>query len=125
MEAFYECTNLEAWVLPSTVKEIQRQAFTNDRYFEELVLPKSLERLEESVFHGCFGIKKLTIPGFLKEIPMKTFYGCKGLKELIIQEGVQENWRSGIGKVHGAKSVELPQSMLTELGEGVLNPAVI
>ncbi len=40
VEAFYECTNLKAVVLPDTVKEIQRQAFTNDRYFRELVLPQ-------------------------------------------------------------------------------------
>ena len=117
VEAFYECTNLKAVVLPDTVKEIQRQAFTNDRYFTELVLPQSLEKLEESVFHGCFGIRKLTIPGFLKEIPMKTFYGCKGLKELTIQGGVQKIGNQALGRCTELESVILPQSM-AELGDG-------
>ena len=107
----YSCLNaiVKKIVLPSTLKEIDKYAFTSkvfrnieivefnnglekiDEYafyycnnLREVVLPNSVKEIGESAFKSCSTLKKVVLPQNLKVLNKSVFFGCEKLKEIIL-----------------------------------------
>ena len=106
-------------MIPSSVKEIEDEAFFNCNLESIIVAPKNsnyvsihnclldssktklilgcrssripngVEVIERSAFEGCTSLEKIDIPESVKEIMPKAFCGCTNLK--IINIGQKEN----------------------------------
>ena len=59
-EAFSDCSNLKDVVLPSTLKKIEKNAFSGSS-LKSLEIPESVTSLNQGCFFGCDNIK-LTTP---------------------------------------------------------------
>ena len=76
-------------VIPKTVKNIYRCAFSNCKLLKKVILPENLVTMGENVFEDCISLESITIPGSLKIIPRFAFRYCINLKEINIGNGVE------------------------------------
>ncbi len=59
----YPCGRKDSvYVVPSTVREIDQNAFNKLRYLTSLILPEGLEKIDKSSFDGCYSLKTVQIP---------------------------------------------------------------
>ena len=109
--AFTQCNSLESVSLPSTVKHINRDAFSRSQLLTMITLPEGLETLEYCVFEYCKGLHSINIPSSLTKIDSScfgysglqgtitipstvttlgedVFYGCKGLTKIEFPVGL-------------------------------------
>ena len=73
-QTFYQCTNLEDFEIPSTVKSIGAMAFgyTN---FEYLTLPDGLEYISDGAFYYCDNLRLIKIPNSVEYMKSQSVYG--------------------------------------------------
>lgn len=143
--AFYGCTALNAFTVPTSVVQIGYEAFASsglqtidlaaatglrvvgDRAFaysklSAIVLPESVRSLGTEAFRGVVTLSSANI-GSLTAIPDGTFRGCSNLNEFTINEtivsiGDKAFAESGIVKVTvNGMSEEEDKSALAKIGE--------
>lgn len=143
--AFYGCTALTGFAIPTTVVQIGYEAFASsglvsmdfsaatdlrvvgDRAFAysklaAIALPASVRSLGTEAFRGVQTLASATI-GALTAIPDGTFRGCTNLSEFVISDtvvsiGNKAFAESGIVKVTvEGKSEEKDESLLAKIGE--------
>ncbi|MBQ4550914.1 MAG: leucine-rich repeat protein [Oscillospiraceae bacterium] len=76
-------------VVPDSVTEIRRYAFSGCKELTNVVLPDTLEKIGESAFNGCTALKNVQLPSALKEISNHMLCDS-GITELVVPEGVRE-----------------------------------
>ena len=76
-------------VIPDSVIEIDREAFSGCYYLEEIKLPKNIKEIPRSAFKGCISLKSIGIPDGVTEISNEAFYLCNSLKEINIPSSVK------------------------------------
>lgn len=84
-------------VFPSTLKTIERDAFSNCCYYpngnaydvnvkciglKKIILPETVERVYGSTFEGCYALESVEIPSSIRNISLSTFHGCIRLKSI-------------------------------------------
>lgn len=83
--SFQSCTGLQSLTLPSTLIEIENNAFSYcDGLKGELTLPNLLTSIEFNAFGGCTGFTSLTIGQNINYIGYGSFFGCSGLTGKVI-----------------------------------------
>lgn len=80
--AFTGCESLKRIVVPEGVRFISRGAFSWCANLEEIVLPNTLEELGDWAFNNCISLKKIVIPKGISIAP-STFKNCPA--EIIVQ----------------------------------------
>ena len=80
--AFYNCSQLNKVILPSTLKEIKGDAFYNTA-IKEIEIPEGIEKIWVGVFFCCHQLEKVVLPSTLKEIRRGAF-GNTAIKEIVI-----------------------------------------
>ncbi len=109
-QAFKNSKNCEKVVIPESVNNIEKEAFSGCPASEinippyikdikaftfyrsgikEAIIPEGVEVIEDSAFCECFALEKVVIPGSCKKVGPNAFKGCLQLKELVIGEGVE------------------------------------
>ena len=78
---FYYC-NFSSVVFPSTLKRINNNVFTNNKFSDELVFPDGFVSIGENAFSGCNGITALTFPSSMQNVGSKAFMGCFGISSI-------------------------------------------
>ena len=87
-DAFAGCENLKEITMPSTVKQIEKNAFANSG-LTKIVLPEGLEVIGDNAFAGCKNLKEITIPDTVKHIYRNAF----DTPNMIINyRGTKEQW---------------------------------
>lgn len=109
----YPCGKMSPnYILPKTIKTIQRAAFMNSQYLNSILLPsnisgigecafKGCKRLEwvilceiesipKSMFEGCAALRSIILPKRLNKIESRAFADCTELKTIYISAGVKE-----------------------------------
>ena len=81
-EAFSQCNNLKYVIFPKNLKYIGDNAFKECRNLIGIQLPDSLITIFTGAFRGCSSIKKLYLPSSLFCIGSYVFYGCSGLTDI-------------------------------------------
>jgi archaellum component FlaC len=85
---FYQCTQLEKIILPSSLEVIEDFAFYGCQKLMEINLEKcvNLRTIGTSAFEGCSLISTLIFHSSLKEIETAAFLGCKSLISVSFQD---------------------------------------
>ena len=97
--------------VPSSVKKIDKEAFSDLTGLKEIVIPDTVREIGEGAFKNCTNLNKVTLPAKLKSIEAETFYCCSSLKTVKLPKSItviKENAFSGCG----LKSVKLPDSLV-------------
>ena len=84
--AFYHCGMFTSIELPSTLREIGNDAFSNCTAEMRLSLG-GVETISDYAFYQCTGLKELDLDG-VKTIGELAFAGCTGLQSLYIPDSV-------------------------------------
>ena len=61
-KAFTCCSSLERITIPSTVKEIGREAFSHCFQLVEVELRKGLQQIQKLAFHACDSLERISPP---------------------------------------------------------------
>ena len=81
--AFYCCSALTSINLPSGLKKIGKNAFT-DTAITSLDLPNGLTEINDQAFHDCMKLTEVTIPATVTSIGQEAFFACTDLKKVTI-----------------------------------------
>ena len=76
-----------------------------------VVIPSSVKGIGPNAFSNCTALSKVTIPGSVKTIENRAFFSCTGLDTLILQEEVEEIGKSAFSDCIGLTHVKLPSSL--------------
>ncbi len=118
--AFENCQNLSDFILPKSIKKIEKRAFYYCTGIKNLTLPQKLDTIGESAFEGCHGIKKLETKNRLKVIGKRAFFNCTGIKSLFITvhlEKIQDSAFEGCSNLDTITFSPSTQYALEEIGE--------
>ena len=114
--AFHSCTNLKEVDIPASVDTIGDAAFQNDSLLTKVTLHEGISYLGYRVFKNT-GITELTIPSSVDSIGKETFNGCFNLQTVVIPDGVQKINNSAFDK-SALTSIEIPASV-TKFGSNI------
>ncbi len=102
--------------LPSTLKEISANAFSNMTALKTVVIPEGLEIIGDYAFKSCGNLASVDFPDSLRTIGKAPFYGCGGITKITSLElpssleTIRESAFSGFKVL---TSVEFPDSLKT------------
>lgn len=130
--AFYICSNLTTFTIPSTLTSIGDLAFyrsgiteailpegmaTVGTAFKEcanlktVVIPSTVTAMSSEAFSKCTSLESVYIAGNLKNIPSKAFYNCTSLKTLTLEEGIETIGSEAFYGCANLESLELPATI--------------
>lgn len=119
--AFAACTNLRRFTLPSSLRQIDRNAFAyNPKLVTSTINGRHL-KLSQGIFDGCPFITKIILSKDILTIESTVGLWSDNVQEIVFEEGSQCTSVSGIfagvgNKIPPLTEVNLPKS-LTTIGE--------
>lgn len=106
--AFYFCRGIKKVNLPTSLKQINWQAFRGTTNLKSISLPKGLEVLQERAFNAS-GITSIVIPGSVKTVGALAFFQSY-IEKATIEDGV-EILDSAAFRLCGLKEITIPGSV--------------
>jgi len=85
--AFLGCSGLTSIVIPDTVTEIGKWAFSCTG-LTSVIIPNSVAKIEHDTFSYCLDLKSIFIPNSVKEIDWFAFRACHALTAVTIPKSV-------------------------------------
>lgn len=76
--AFTDCTSLKSIVIPDSVTKLE-SAFSGCTALESVTLSKRLSSIEGATFQNCSSLKSITLPDAVTSIGANAFDGCTSL----------------------------------------------
>ena len=113
-ENFSSSLDVTSITLPSTLKEIDEEAFMGLNKLKEINIP-SVSFIPQNAFTDCTKLQKITLPPTLKRICAYSFYNCGSLEEINIPDTVESIDSYAFYGCKKLKKISLPSS-LTYLG---------
>ena len=107
---FYNCKSLKQIVLGNGITTISEYMF-QDLLIEEIKIPSSVKTIEKGAFSGCNKLCKVVIPDSVTTIRPgtmyneKPFYNCKSLKQIVLKgynSAILENIKNKLIEVEEA-----------------------
>ena len=86
--AFDDCENLTNVNMPSSLREIELDAFS-DTKIKELDLPEGMTKIDYHAFAFSYYLEKVTLPDSIEEIDRAAFDTCRNLKEINVPAGLK------------------------------------
>lgn len=105
-------TAISEFVLPSTVKYIERYAFMNSNNLTNITLPGGLVSIGGSAFEGCTSLEDITIPSSVISIEYDAFKGS-GLRRAVVNAKLGILLSYVFGNCSNLTQVVLPDSLKT------------
>lgn len=107
--------------LPSGVKNIGAQAFSNCESLEIVDIPNSVESIGDSAFWCCTKLKTIKLPDSVKKLGAGAFSGCTSLEEITLSNNITSLNTFGFDAVYYGvlsdcpklKSVVIPKAVTT------------
>ena len=81
--------------LPSSLKEIEDDAFAGANRLAEVNFPEGLVRIGRSAFSGCSQLEHIELPSTLQTIQSNAFDGCTGVTKIICYSAEPPTVQSG------------------------------
>ena len=113
--AFSGCSEMESFMIPSTVASIGGSAFSGCSSLTSLTLPDGVTSIGGSAFSGCSSLTSLTLPDGVTSIGGSAFSGCSSLTSLTLPDGVTSIGGSAFNGCSSLTSLTLPDG-LTSIG---------
>ena len=76
-------------VIPETVVNIGRSAFTGCETLTDIILPNGLKFISRSSFSGCTALKTIRIPDSVEDIADWCFNGCTSLETIYLPKHIR------------------------------------
>lgn len=135
--AFYDCKELTAIALPSTLRNIGESAFMDCKGLKSIVVPEyvtsigdfafagcsvledclinseSITKIGMSVFSFCTSLKSMSIPNSVTSIGMEAFSGCSELSNITIGDNVNYIYNNAFRNCRSLISVTIPKRVST------------
>lgn len=82
--AFFDCTSLPSFTLPSNECIINTGAFQNCSGLSEFIFPSdyNVSVLSEDAFYDCSSLKEIVFPESIRTIKINAFAGCSSLEKV-------------------------------------------
>ena len=101
------------FVVPKSVRMIDRFAFTLCKYLEEITIHDHVRSIGNGAFSYCKKLKRIVLPKSLRKIEQHTFQECSVLSEVVLQSGLREiEWNAFFG-CKSLHHLHLPESVKT------------
>ncbi len=98
--AFRNCTSLAHVTIPSSVTSIGFGAFNNCSSLTSVTIPNGVTKLDRT-FVGCKSLTSITLPASVTSITLGSFSSCNQLKDVYYQ-GTAAQWKA----IDGSDSLE-------------------
>lgn len=85
---FEECNILGRIVLPDTVTDVGKYAFSNCKKITEVTLSKSMTEVKEGTFQYCDIIDSISFPENIKKIHAYAFADCFNISSLVLPKNL-------------------------------------
>ncbi len=112
--AFNGCSQLTSISIPSTVKSIGRDAFTNTK-ITSITIPSGVTKIVDSAFEGCTNLTTVSIPSTVTSIGANAFAGT-GIKSVSIPSSVKTIGNNAFKNCSSLTGVTLNNG-LTDIGD--------
>ena len=86
--AFYDCTGLNSFTIPSSVTSIEGYAFCYCTRLTSITIPGSVTSIRYGAFSHCSGLTSITISNGVLSIEEWAFEDCTGLTSITIPNSV-------------------------------------
>ena len=101
------------FVVPKSVRMIDRLAFSGCKYLEEITIHDHVRSIGNGAFSYCKKLKCIVLPKSLRKIEQHTFQECSTLSEVVLQSGLREiEWNAFFG-CKSLHHLHLPESVKT------------
>lgn len=114
-EAFFGCSKLEFDGIPTSITSIGKQAFDGSKLNGEVVFPDSLTSIGDYAFENCKGITKVSYGSGMTSTGSHVFSGCTGISEVNLPSTVTTIGSYAFAGCSSLTSIDL--SHVTSLGE--------
>ena len=101
------------YVVPKSVREIDRFAFAHCKYLEEITIHDHVRSIGNGAFRGCRKLKGIVLPKSLRKIEQHTFEECSALSEVVLQSGLREIEWNAFLHCKSLHHIHLPESVIT------------
>lgn len=101
------------YVVPKSVRMIDRLAFSHCKYLEEIAIHDHVRRIGNGAFSYCKKLKRIVLPKSLRKIEQHTFEECSTLSEVVLQSGIREIEWNAFFKCKSLHHIHLPESVRT------------
>ena len=108
--AFSNNVNLKSVTMSEGIKRIGSCAFGSCEALEKVKLPESLESFGTGAFIGCSSLSEINIPSGIKEIPTSLFCGCNSLTNLVLPDSIKKLGSDFIRNT-GISELKIPDSV--------------
>jgi hypothetical protein len=99
--------NLKTVIIPDSVTEIKRSAFSGCTNLTNVTIPNSVTIIESAAFYGCTSLTNITIPESVTYIGMVAFNNCTSLISITIPDSVTEIWEQAFSGCTSLTSVTI------------------
>lgn len=96
-----EIKQLAHVIIPSTVKEIEHDAFYDCDELDNIYIPASVKAIKAYAFAECDKLKKITFAGTPEKLSRHTFDDCDQLHDIIVPAGSSKFFRKELHFIDG------------------------
>ncbi|MGM9643334.1 MAG: leucine-rich repeat domain-containing protein [Eubacteriales bacterium] len=112
-KGFFYVSEINAIVLPPSIKRIEEHGFFNCDKLTEIVLPDYVEYIGDQAFENCFALKSVTFSKNLKQIGTAAFRNCDELTEITLPEGFETLGARAFSANEKLVSISFPSTVKT------------
>lgn len=106
----YTAIPLTSYNIPSTVRELESDAFSAQTNMTSITMPEGLTSIGRSAFSSCYKLEQLVIPSTVRSIDARAFHGCSALNKINIPQGIK-SLADGVLSNSGIKTLDIPSSV--------------
>lgn len=121
--AFKHRNQFRAISLPSTLEEVQAEAFRSCSGLQSIDFPDSTIYIGDSAFRDCVHLKHLSIKSGLIKIGERAFENCPELSDVSLPDDMSEIYASVFNGCKSLKNIKFPKE-LTVIGENAFGDCV-
>lgn len=108
----YFAEDRKSYVIPGSVKVIEKQAFKNCESLENVTIPSSVTEVSYYAFYKCKNLSRVMIEDGVKGIAAGTFSDCSKLTEITIPNSVTTIGDFAFSSCVGLACITLPASLM-------------
>lgn len=108
--AFDGCTSLQAFAIPSTIRNIGDDCF-NGSGLVEISYPATIQHMGERINYHCKDLQKATFEEGSTVVPARIFWGCENLSEVNLPSTVDSLGIYAFAECSSLRSIDIPAAV--------------